>query len=60
MNTIFPKPTRVKLDPEAYTQLCRQVLERVAGGAKTAVGQVTCKFTIFVFAARSEMIPLKT
>ena len=28
MNTIFPKPKRVKLDPEAYAQLCRQVLER--------------------------------
>ena len=28
MNTIFPKRPRVKLDPEAYAQLCRQVLER--------------------------------
>jgi 5-methylcytosine-specific restriction endonuclease McrA len=28
MNTILPKPKRVKLDPEAYAQLCRQVLER--------------------------------
>ena len=28
MNTFFPKRTRVKLDPEAYAQLCRQVLER--------------------------------
>ena len=28
MNAIFPKRQRVKLDPEAYAQLCRQVLER--------------------------------
>ncbi len=28
MNTIFPKRKRVKLDPEAYPQLCRQVLHR--------------------------------
>jgi 5-methylcytosine-specific restriction endonuclease McrA len=28
MNTILPKPKRIKLDREAYAQLCRQVLER--------------------------------
>jgi len=28
MSTILPKPKRVKLDPEAYAQLCRQVLGR--------------------------------
>ena len=28
MNAIFPKRKRVKLDPDAYPQLCRQVLDR--------------------------------
>jgi 5-methylcytosine-specific restriction endonuclease McrA len=28
MNAIFPKRKRVKLDPEAHAQLCRQVLDR--------------------------------
>ena len=28
MNTILPKPKRVKLDPQAYAQLFRQVLDR--------------------------------
>jgi 5-methylcytosine-specific restriction endonuclease McrA len=28
MNIILPKPKRVKLDSEAYAQICRQVLER--------------------------------
>ena len=28
MNAIFPKRPRIKLKPEAYAQLCRQVFDR--------------------------------
>ena len=60
VNAIFPKRTRLKLDPEAYAQLCRQDLRRDGWRCQNRGRGSQLQVHHFVFAARSEMIPRKT